>query len=317
MVWALERNGWVGTVIVIAICGYLGARGVNHLLEARLLSDDPTPVLVEPAAAPAPPESRRERQGRIAAAGDDFAERNLFCSDCGMVEQRPDEPVAGIRGVGVPMTELPLELVATNVSGDRRGSFASIVNRTNHHQGAYHEGQRIPGVGVVSSIRSTYVDFLGDESGRLERLSLLAQQVAAAPATEPAIPRPGVTRAAPAVEERYANAVRQVDGSTWEVERAILDEIRQNPAQVRGARVMPAQQDGKMVGFRLFGVRPDSPYRLIGLESGDVLVAINGHSLTSMDEALRAYSRLQDESNLRLEVERRGSRSTLTYRVVN
>lgn len=83
----------------------------------------------------------------------------------------------------------------------------------------------------------------------------------------------------------------------------------------RPARIAPAFANGRAIGFKLFCIRPNSLYAKVGLKNGDVVVRINGFSITNPNEALAAYDKLRDAKTLRIELWRQGRPKRLTYRV--
>lgn len=90
-----------------------------------------------------------------------------------------------------------------------------------------------------------------------------------------------------------------------------------NPAAMaRWARVVPSQRDGETVGFKFYGVRPTSPLYVAGVHSGDLLTAVDGKSITSIDAAMETFVGLRKATSLRLELERRGTPWTLEISIV-
>lgn len=79
-------------------------------------------------------------------------------------------------------------------------------------------------------------------------------------------------------------------------------------------RIGPAFADGR-IGFKVFCIRPTSLYAKVGLRNGDVVVRINGYSITNPNEALALYGRLKDAKTFRLEIRRKGRPKRLTYRL--
>jgi general secretion pathway protein C len=83
--------------------------------------------------------------------------------------------------------------------------------------------------------------------------------------------------------------------------------VGQSPmAQLRSLRVVPEQNASKLVGLRLFGIRPSSLLGTVGLRNGDRLESINGFSVASPEKALEAYARLRTAGRLHLRLERAG-----------
>jgi len=79
--------------------------------------------------------------------------------------------------------------------------------------------------------------------------------------------------------------------------------------------VVPEQQDGAIVGVRLFGIRPGSLLATLGLQSGDRLESINGLSVASPEEALEAYARLRTAERLNVRLSRSGKPVELTLNI--
>jgi general secretion pathway protein C len=82
-------------------------------------------------------------------------------------------------------------------------------------------------------------------------------------------------------------------------------------------RARPQLEAGKLVGLRLFGVRPSSLLSQIGLRNGDRIDSINGYSIAGPEQALIAYARLRTEEHFKLRVTRAGQPLDLDYRLTD
>jgi general secretion pathway protein C len=81
----------------------------------------------------------------------------------------------------------------------------------------------------------------------------------------------------------------------------------ENPMSSLGSlRFVPAKQDGKVVGLRLFGIRPGSLLSTLGLQNGDRLESINGFDIASPQKAFEAYARLSTAKRLSVRIVRLG-----------
>jgi general secretion pathway protein C len=76
---------------------------------------------------------------------------------------------------------------------------------------------------------------------------------------------------------------------------------------------VPHEQDGKVVGVKLYGIRRKSLLGSLGLQNGDLLRTINGFDMSSPDTALEAYSKLRSANNLTMAVTRRGRATNMEY----
>ena len=81
-------------------------------------------------------------------------------------------------------------------------------------------------------------------------------------------------------------------------------------------RVVPEQRDGKLIGVRLFGIRPSSVLGSLGLRNGDRLESINGFAIASPEKALQAYAQLRNSSHLRVLLTRVGKPLELDLNII-
>ncbi|MBL8920323.1 MAG: hypothetical protein JNJ54_15760 [Myxococcaceae bacterium] len=95
--------------------------------------------------------------------------------------------------------------------------------------------------------------------------------------------------------------------SAW-AERRCQPVVELEPAGALAAqaRIVPAFDRGKPIGFKLFSIRRGSLWSAVGLENGDVIGRVNGLDLTSPENALVVSSSLRCARRLDVEVRRGG-----------
>jgi general secretion pathway protein C len=151
-----------------------------------------------------------------------------------------------------------------------------------------------------------------------------AKVAAATPApspSTPAAPAPpagaaAVVGGATAVPAEIASKIQKVSATEFNVDRQVVDKILENQAELmRSARIVPEQENGKVVGIRLFGIRPDTLLGTLGLENGDRLQTINGFDMASPEKALEAYARLRTADHLTVQVNRRGQNTNIDFNI--
>jgi general secretion pathway protein C len=128
---------------------------------------------------------------------------------------------------------------------------------------------------------------------------------------------PSVTQAEDigAVRARVRAGIRRQDGTiTREALRALAENQQ---TLIRGARIVPQEEDGRVVAVRIFGVRRDSPLGWLGLQNGDAITEVNGRDVTSPEAALQAYSTLFQSDLLEISLIRRGAPTTIRWRIVD
>ena len=245
------------------------------------------------------------------SGGGQFQSRNMFCSDC-----TPSVATQSSDPSQIPLTALPLALLATNIGPRPADSYATIINSENQRQGAYSVGDQVPGAtGKIKEIHFKYIDF--ENNGRIERLVLLG-------ATPPLVPAVAVAETPPTLPAGDGDelqgavdaGIKKIDDNNYEIDKSLVEKVLLNPMAVaKGARVVPSMKNGKPDGFKLYAIRPSSAFARLGLANGDTLQSINGFELTSADKALEVYTKLREANSLEVEVTRRGKPVTLKYSI--
>jgi S1-C subfamily serine protease len=117
-------------------------------------------------------------------------------------------------------------------------------------------------------------------------------------------------------DDDLADSIDKIDDTHATIPRATVDKILANPMGVaKGARVVPAIQNGKPHGFKLYAIRPSSLFSKLGFLNGDTIVAVNGYEITSPDKALEVYTKLRSVDQLTFDIERRGQPTMLTVTI--
>jgi len=92
------------------------------------------------------------------------------------------------------------------------------------------------------------------------------------------------------------------------------EEIR---ALIKQAKIRPHIADGEPDGLMVYGIRPISVFRQIGLRNGDIIKDINGTAIVSIDDAASLYTEITESDNARVTIFRRGKIKELVYQVIN
>lgn len=118
------------------------------------------------------------------------------------------------------------------------------------------------------------------------------------------------------IDPEISSKIKKISDTEFEIDRSAVEKILEDQAQLmRSARIVPEQKDGKTIGVRLFGVRPDTLLGTLGLKNGDRLEQINGFDMGSPEKALEAYARLRTAENLKIKLNRRGQATTIDFKI--
>ena len=283
----------------------LAAKITNHVVEAMTLTDSAVAQQVERASqlvAAVPAASPRSK------SGEPLTKRNMFCADC--VAPQEVAIVSGAPSNSIPLTSLPLRLVATSVARQPTYSYATIRSTKSRHQGAFGVDERIPQAGPLLKISGTYIHFRNDAANRVERLSLVDRFDAKADRGSGS--KPMDTQGG----GQGGRGVEKLSANRYQVDRGLIERVMDNPIKSLGrARVRPAMVGGELIGMRVYSVLPTSLLSKLGIRNGDVIRAVNGFELTSMSKGFEIFSKLKNASNLSVVIKRRNKEMTLDYAV--
>ena len=109
----------------------------------------------------------------------------------------------------------------------------------------------------------------------------------------------------PAPREATRSEQPQTSASTARLDREEAESAVAGPSQfMQQVRIRPHFQEGQLGGFLIYRLDPDSVFAEMGLQSGDVITAVNGEPITTTQKASDFYDALQEGGEVVLEVKR-------------
>jgi len=314
----LKRHFWAVLLVLTALASFLGASGLTQLAAAGLAVDEKQ-LAAAPLLSRAPPAAASA--GSHATSADPILSRNPFDSVTGPLNKPAvaDEVAAGPGpDLSDPMSAPPcdgLKVLIIAASADPDWSFAAFSAPNDPKSVLRRRGGEFGG---------KQVKFIGWDRVWMTSGNALCQAelfkpdqpvAAARPAAAPT-PPPAAAGGAPSVDPSITKGIVKVSANEFNIDRGVVDKILENQAELmKQARIVPEQENGKLVGIRLFGVRNDTLLGTLGMENGDRLQTINGFDMTSPEKALEAYARLRTADHLTVQVNRRGSNMNLDYNI--
>ncbi len=304
--------------VLIALAAYFQASGMGQLVGSSVSET------LAPAAGPAAP---RARPGAVAnqdhaTSAAPILSRNPFDSVTGPLDGKPVEmptPQDVAQNLEDPYSDPPCDntkVLLIMQSEDPDWSFASFAGSDGktvmRRQGDDFNGKTVHYVGWDRV-------WLTSGSARCQatmRDKVVASAPKAAAPAEPAETPASKRRASRKVSPEIASKIHKVSETEFSVERSVVDQILENQSELmRSARIVPEKEGDKVVGIRLFGVRPDSLLGTLGLENGDRLMSINGFEVSDPQRALEAYARLRTADRLTVSLNRKGKPMNIDFNI--
>jgi general secretion pathway protein C len=315
----LKKNFWIVILPLVAIAAFLNAQAVTQLFGIGIMPDEKQLALPPAVAKVAPVVATTARVPNA----EPLLQNNPF--DHVNKNLKPQLAVADDGAVSAVDTSDPwnapscdgVKVLVITASTDPEWSFAALSASGETKSLLRRRGMDVGG---------KKVHFVGwdrvwfENSGALCQAKLFDKaevKPAATPAPAPvASTTSSPTSGAKSVPDDIKKGIQKVGPNEYNIDRGVVDKILENQADLmRQARIVPEQENGRVVGIRLFGVRPDTLLGTLGMENGDRLQTINGFDMSSPEKALEVYARLRTADKLTVQVNRRGSNLNLDYHI--
>jgi general secretion pathway protein C len=321
---ALLKRYFLGVVLaLVAVAAYFQAAGATQLIGSAIGAAAPSgalPVVVPPYKLAVPV--------REPKTGQPIIDRNPFDSVTGPLNQPIELPSSK---PAEPDTSDPLsspacdgiQVLIVTESDDPLWSVAALQGPGEPHPRMRRVGDDVGGKKVAfigyNPREQTPSVWIESGSSLCQAMLFRTQPAVAAAAPAPAAaapPPPPPAMGAPALPSDIASKIQKVSDTEFNIDRSVVDKILENQAELmKSARIVPEQKDGKVVGVRMFGIRPDTLLGTLGMQNGDRLETINGFNMASPEKALEAYARLRTASALNVKVNRRGAPVSIDYHI--
>jgi general secretion pathway protein C len=322
-------------LVTLALTALFSAKGATQLLAASLLPVSPESANKQP---PLRMAGKEERALTPREIGEAVLTRNIFDSVTGAIAwlaPPPPPPPEPTNPDGTPIVASdpslsdPLGEPAFCPPGSR---LVAVMMEPRHPERSvatievagkpllYRPGADVQGAELVG-LREHRV-FLRPKGQQLCQLAMFVppQPVVPPPITPAAPPPPPDEKPPPhksSITEEELNAgVTAVSETQYNISRQLLDKVLGNQAELmRAARVIPFEENGRVVGVKVYGIRRNALLGKLGIQNGDVLRTINGFDLSSPDTALEAYTKLRETNEFSIAMMRRGAPKTMEYSV--
>ena len=203
-----------------------------------------------------------------------------------------------------PVQKKALEAPETRLKLTLRGVFATddgtagraIVGDPRGKEEIYAVGDPLPGGAKLSEI---YPDrIILERNGRFETLRLPRDR----------------TQSGPAPSGNRSASLSVTSGSAGKAAafQRYRNEIKRNPSSfMTYVQAAPHREDGKFLGFKLQAGKKADAFAELGLQSGDIVTAINGVQIDSPASGMKAMRSLSDGDTVDVTLLRGGQETSL------
>lgn len=221
-------------------------------------------------------------------------------------------PRPGSGAPGAPASTTGLILRGTLADGDAKAGVA-VIDGAGDGERAFRVGEEVVG-GV--RLDAVYADHVVLSRGGAQETLRLTRDTNLDPGNvvrpTPAIAKGGTTATSKAVLPTGGHVAAPVAAST-EWQRTVA-RLRDNPAELmQRVQVVPVIDGGKLAGVRVSASGADAALLTqAGLQPGDVVTAVNGQRVDSLERGQQIVAGLTNASSVRVTVLRAGKPADVT-----
>jgi general secretion pathway protein C len=239
--------------------------------------------------------SRRKQESSISTLEDYdiIITRNIFNSK----NEIPDDELLDSSEVSAGSAKksmLDVELVGTIVVNDPARSVAAIKLKKEKKVEAFVINDVVLGKATVVSIARKKVIMKNNVTGGLEYIELKEGKVEDLSTRD--ITKTGIRRVS---EDHILVDKGEVDRAMENINELLMQ-----------ARAVPHMENGKVAGFKIFGIRPGSLYEKLGAKNGDVIKNVNGVDIKDPASAMGLYNQLRTQDKFEINLDRNGENKT-------
>lgn len=326
---------WLISLVAVVLCSYFLAKMTANLVALQFDGTETSGVLKVPRLG-------ADKGGGEVASFDDFkviVERNIFDSrevndttepvvkDEVYCKEHADDPECGGGSSDAPTgeaqpTSLGIKLVSTFSVGDGTDKRSScIITGGGGNKKGDAPAETVFAVGdsngfapdtKVVKILFDRVEFTN--KGRLEYV-LLENFAEGASMNVPPQKVDATKKSTADSATGPTVGIEETGEGKFVIDRAEIDSALSRLDQLyTEIRAVPHFKGGKPNGLKLLSVKAESLFGKLGLKRGDILQRINGMEL-DIKKGLEIFNQLKTETNLTIDLERRGSVVTQEYEI--
>lgn len=293
--------------VSVILAAFLNARAVSSLVEGTISA----------AAVPSPPVEGREgawlaQAARARPSANAILDRNPFDHLTGPLREAapgPDEaPPVDADPASAPLCEGVRPVVVVG-NEDQSVAFAALDvggKRLLRKRG----GEVGPAV----------VEYVGRDRVWLRgRMGLCQAPLFGAPVPAP---QPERTSADPSargpspLERELAKQIVKTGPNEYAIDRSAVDRILEAQGELMKQRIVQDKEGDRVVGVKIFGIKPGSVLAMLGIENGDRLETLNGYDMSNPEKMLEAYARLRTGADrLQIRLTRAGKPINVDYTI--
>jgi len=218
-----------------------------------------------------------------------IVKKNLFKVE---IEQK-DEPLVELEKEekkSEPLEPTKLKLVLWGTVTGQENVYAVIEDKKVRKQALYQKGDLIQGAELKKILRNKVILLFQGKDQFLEVQTNSRNDTG------------------------FSNLKETIPVGAAPVKRTLdHDALDDTGSIMRQIKFRPHFSEGEPDGLMVYGIRPNSVFREIGLRNGDIIKDVNGVAIVSKNDVSGLFAEIEDQDDLKITLFRRGKIKELTY----
>jgi general secretion pathway protein C len=215
-------------------------------------------------------------------------------------------------GIEQDAKETRLALKLTGIVASTDDGLGSAVIKAGAKEQVYAVGDMLPASGRVTLAKVMPTQVVIDNNGTYELIKLYEGPGLVIPTRAASEPEPGTVQTMAAARDMPTNLFENA------AERSALagqyrQQLYDNPESLANAvSVAPVRAGDQLVGYRISPGADTRAFDTFGFKRGDVVVAVNGLTLSDASNLLKLYQLMKEASQATFDIERDGGTVTIS-----
>jgi len=225
-----------------------------------------------------------------------------------------NEPSDNREGIERNAAETRLPLTLTGIVASTEDGLGSAVIKASGAEQVYAVGDGLPASGQVTLAKVMPKTIVIDNNGTYELLTLYEGKGLIVPTSASRVARVGpAERAFTVLPERGTRALAASEAERSEVAQRYRRALYETPEALASLlTVSPVQTDGTITGYRISPSKERAAFDALGFQTGDVVTAVNGLSLSDTTNTMKLYTLMKKATEASFDITREGGNVTIS-----
>ncbi|MBL6989338.1 MAG: PDZ domain-containing protein [Bacteriovoracaceae bacterium] len=208
-------------------------------------------------------------------------------------------------------SSLPVKLISTTVLQESTKSLATVSVKSKKSLVNIREGDLIDNVATIGRVKHKKLVVQNIRTGDCEYIEIASKKKRKKAKNNYKILPPGKGRKL--LNAKINDSIKN-EGNHFTIKKAFRDEILKDMNDVlTQARAVKMKNPDGSLSFKITEIVPGSIYSQLNIQNGDVITAIDGKKIQSLNEVMSLFGRIKQIDSMQLTMKKNGIEQNYDY----